>query len=142
MKTEENPSELQLFELIKAGFSQVPFIQLLGIEIAELKKDRARLTLPWKPELERSTGSAHGGVIATLLDVAGAAAVASNLETTSGKTFSTISLLINYIDSSGGEDLTAEASVIRRTKTLAFIEARVLTPSGRLLATGSMVYKI
>ena len=131
----------QVFDLIRAGISQIPFNALLGIELAEIEKDRARVTLPWKPDLGRSTGAVHGGVTATLLDVVGAAAVASNLEFSSGRTFSTVSLLVNYLDSAEGEDLAAEAKTIKRTASHAFVEARVSTATGRLLATGSMVYK-
>jgi uncharacterized protein (TIGR00369 family) len=131
----------QIFDLIRASIGQIPFNALLGIELAEIENDRARVTLPWKPELGRSTGAVHGGVTATLLDVVGAAAVASNLGVSSSKTFATISLLVNYLDSAEGEDLSAEAKIIRRTSSHAFVEARVSTAAGRLLATGSMVYK-
>ncbi|MCX5860362.1 MAG: PaaI family thioesterase, partial [Proteobacteria bacterium] len=88
----------QIFDLIRASIGQIPFNALLGIELAEIEKDRARVILPWKPELGRSTGTVHGGVTATLLDVVGAAAVASNLGVSSSKAFATISLLVNYLD--------------------------------------------
>ena len=141
MKPEDNSQSAQIFDLIRAGIGQIPFNALLGIELTEIEKDRARVTLPWKPELGRSTGAVHGGVTATLLDVVGAAAVASNLGVSSSKTFATISLLVNYLDSAEGEDLSAEAKIIKRTASHAFVEARVSTAAGRLLATGSMVYK-
>jgi len=141
LKPEDNSQSAQIFDLIRAGIGQIPFNALLGIELTEIEKDRARVTLPWKPELGRSTGAVHGGVTATLLDVVGAAAVASNLGVSSSKTFATISLLVNYLDSAEGEDLSAEAKIIKRTASHAFVEARVSTAAGRLLATGSMVYK-
>lgn len=132
----------ELFQRLREGFRQVPFNQLVGLKISQMKKDWARMTLPWKPELERSTGNLHGGVIATMLDLAGAAAVSSNLNPDTRRVPSTLSLLINYLEPGGGEDIFSEARVVRRTRSHAFIDARVYTKSGQTLATGSMIYRL
>lgn len=132
----------ELYQRLRDGFWQVPFNQFLGVRITGMRKDWAQMTLPWKPELERSTGNVHGGVIATLLDLAGAAAVSSNLDPETRRVPSTLSLLINYLDPGGGEDLLSEATVIRRTQSHAFIDAKVFTRSGTVLATGTMIYRI
>ena len=140
----ENDSTVspELYQRLRDGFWQVPFNQLLGLKISQMKKDWAQMTLPWKPELERSTGNVHGGVIAALLDLAGAAAVSSNLGPDTRRVPSTLSLLINYLEPGGGEDIFSEARVVRRTQSHAFIDARVYTKSGQTLATGSMIYRL
>jgi acyl-coenzyme A thioesterase PaaI-like protein len=49
---------------------KIPFIQHLKIQTDELGKGTARLSLPVTKELTNSLGTAHGGVIMSLLDVA------------------------------------------------------------------------
>src|SRR5687767_8615558 len=49
---------------------RIPFLQHLKIQTDELGKGSARLSLPIEPQLTNSLGTAHGGVIMSLLDVA------------------------------------------------------------------------
>ena len=41
------------------------FPNLLGIEVEELRRDYARLRMPWRNDLNQATGMMHGGAIAT-----------------------------------------------------------------------------
>ena len=49
---------------------RIRFIQHLGVRTVALDDGHARVELDLKPELTNSFGTAHGGVIMTLLDVA------------------------------------------------------------------------
>ncbi len=48
----------------------IPFSEHLGIKVDALEKGVARLSMLIRPEFMTSWGTAHGGVIMSLLDVA------------------------------------------------------------------------
>jgi uncharacterized protein (TIGR00369 family) len=58
-------------------FATVPFTKLIGVQREFSEAGRSRFVLDPKPELENMVGSAHDGVLATLLDVAMASAAVS-----------------------------------------------------------------
>ena len=49
---------------------KIPYVQHLRIQTDELGAGAARLSVPIEPHLTNSLGTAHGGVIMSLLDVA------------------------------------------------------------------------
>ena len=51
-------------------FAKVPFTRLIGLQREFSDAGRARFVLEPRPELENMVGSTHGGVVASLLDVA------------------------------------------------------------------------
>ena len=55
------------------------FPNLLGIQVEELRRDYARLRMPWRPDLNQPQGLMHGGAIATLIDTAGVAPIGTGL---------------------------------------------------------------
>ncbi len=62
-------------QAVRQMFERIPFNQALGIELDEISTSRVVMHLPMKPELVGNFvhGILHGGVIASLLDVAGGA---------------------------------------------------------------------
>jgi len=49
---------------------RIKFIEHLGVKTVALDDGHARVELDLKPEFTNSFGTAHGGIIMTLLDVA------------------------------------------------------------------------
>ena len=64
----------KLTELIERG---IPFNEMLGIKVDELREGFVRLRVPYRPELlgDVRRPALHGGVISTLVDVCGGFAV-------------------------------------------------------------------
>ena len=62
-------------QAVRQMFERIPFNRALGIELDEISTSRVVMHLPMKPELVGNFvhGILHGGVIASLLDVAGGA---------------------------------------------------------------------
>lgn len=62
-------------QAVRQMFERIPFNQALGIELDEVSTSQVVMHLPMKPELVGNFvhGILHGGVIASLLDVAGGA---------------------------------------------------------------------
>ena len=127
-----------------AGFGRpdgpVWFPTLLGIEVEELRRDYARMRLPWKLELNQNQGLMHGGAIATLIDTAVVPAIGTAYE--DNRPFSTIEMSVRYLQPVRQEDLVAEGWVTRRGKRVVFCEVEVRTASAVKVATGNLIYVV
>lgn len=119
---------------------RVTFAQLVGIEVDELRRDYARLRLPWREELNQPQGLMHGGAIATLIDTVVVPAIGTAYDPP--RRFSTIEMSVRYLGPVIKEDLVAEGWVARRGRRVVFCDAEVKTASGVLVATGSLIYVV
>ena len=92
------------------------------------------IALDYRDELARAPNdkSFHGGVIATLIDLAGHAAVAVKI----GKMAPTIDLRIDYLRPSTGESFVARARLLKVGRMLARVDVDVTDTQGRLIAVG------
>ena len=61
-------SVAQRWSTFGAWPEQAYFSNLVGIHVEELRRDYARMSLPWRAELNQPAGLMHGGAIATLID--------------------------------------------------------------------------
>ncbi len=118
-----------------------PFESVVRMELESWDKagGMARFRLPFAPEYRRSDKAPghHGGVIATLIDVAGDFAVAIKCDTGG---VPTINLAVDYLRMAGDVDLIAKARVRRAGRTIAVVDVDVETDEGRLIAVGRVTY--
>jgi len=121
-----------------------PYFPLLGYQIEEMSPDFCRLRLPFRSELHQAGGVIHGGFIASLIDTAGVGALLSTVDQgeKGGGGGGSINMTVNFLAAARGVDLTAEARIARRGRSIVFVEAKVLTPSGELIAQGMVTYKV
>jgi len=119
-------------------FSQLPFVERLGIEMESAGDGRAVGTLeledghssvPWKTV-------AHGGVTYSLADTVGGAAVYS----LHPKPTPTIDMRIDYL-APGTDRLRAEAEVVRDGGSVAVVSVDVTDDDGEAVADARGVYK-
>src|SRR6202040_3441913 len=80
----------------------------------------------------------HGGVIASLIDVAGDFALVMLV----GGGVPTINLRIDYLRPAGGDNLRATASVRRAGRTIGVVDIDVTDGSDRLVAIGRGCYSM
>jgi len=117
-----------------------PFHQVLGIRVEELDEAEDVLTirLPFNSKIERGPGSNqhHGGVIASLIDIAGDFAVIWAV----GHGVPTINFRTDYIRPAFNTDLIAKAKIRRIGRTVAVADVDVLSEEGKLLAVGRGCY--
>ncbi len=114
------------------------FPLLLGISVEELRRDYARMRLPWRAELNQPQGLMHAGAIATLIDTVVVPAIGSAYS--SERQFSTIEMSVRYLGPVRKEDLVAEGWVTRRGKRVVFCDVEVMTASSVVVATGHLIY--
>jgi uncharacterized protein (TIGR00369 family) len=117
------------------------FIAGLGAEVQSWTADEVVLRVPFAERLTNDGREYHGGVVAALIDTAGAAAVWAGHDFDKGLRASTVSLNVNYTGRTRG-DLLATARCVKRGRDLAFSEIRIEDPTGTLVATGTLVYRI
>lgn len=124
----------------------VPFNGFLGIDVDTLSEGRAQLSLPFRPEFigdsTRNPPALHGGLIATLLDTCGGAAVWTTVNPTDK--VSTIDMRVDYLRPGRSEILLAEAVVIRTGNRVGVTTMRAFHPSapGDAIAEARGVYNI
>ena len=127
---------------IQAMLDGSPFIRLLKMRVVSLDREHQRVVvdMPLAPEFERhpGTGQFHGGVIASLIDVAGDFALVILL----GGGVPTINLRVDYLRPAGGDRLKAIASVRRAGRTIGVVDIDVVDGSGRLVAIGRGCYSM
>jgi uncharacterized protein (TIGR00369 family) len=117
------------------------FIKSLGVVVDAWGPDGVVLRAPFSEQLTNDGREYHGGVIAALLDTAGAAAVWAGHDFNKGFKASTVSMTVNYVGRAQG-DLLASAHCVKRGRDVHFSEMRVNDPSGTLVATALLVYRI
>jgi uncharacterized protein (TIGR00369 family) len=114
------------------------FPNVLGIQVEELRRDYARLRMPWRPDLNQPQGLMHGGAIATLIDTSVVPAIGTAYP--DDRPFSTIEMSVRYLQPVRQEDLVAEGWVTRRGKRVVFCEVEVRTASAVKVAAGNLIY--
>lgn len=116
------------------------YLEFLGFRLTEWREGLARLEMPVRPEHRNTVGYLHGGVIASLLDIAGA--VCGSYGVSEQMVSVTINLNCNYMSPHRADTVIAEGELIRVTKSMFFAQARLLDPEhNRLCATATGTYK-
>ena len=111
---------------------KIPYIQHLKITTDELGEGTARLSLPVERELTNSFGTAHGGVIMSLLDVALCTAARTLHPDSVGVI--TIDLSVSFIGAASGRRLLADARVLKDGRSMSFVEGEAKNEDGTLVA--------
>jgi len=99
------------------------FRTLVGLDAEQTAEGRARATLTADERHLNPHGSVHGGVIATLLDVAMGTAVASTGD--DGERPVTIEMKVTYLEPARPGPLVATAKVHKRGKRITIVEAEL-----------------
>lgn len=129
-------------EFIRAFFPQSPYVSHLGMQLTEMHRDRAVLTLPFKQEIITIGAMVHGGAIASLIDMAAMVAAWSGAEATASTRGITVSMTVNYLAAAQNEDIQATARVLRRGRSLVYLDVEVTGATGTLVAKGLVTYKL
>jgi uncharacterized protein (TIGR00369 family) len=100
-----------------------------------VERDCAEVELAATPSHANPLGTVHGGVFCDLADYAMGMAWLSGVD--EGETFTTIELKINFIRPFRTGKMIAKANVLRRGRTIGYVECDVKDADGRLLARAS-----
>jgi len=134
-------------------FDRIPFNQLLGMKVGYVGRDRIEVTMPMNSQLVGNFihGILHGGVISSILDVAGGCmAVLGAFERSKElpekernrmlSKIGTIDIRIDYLRPGKGNMFTASARLLRTGNKVAVARMELHNDSGELLALGTGTY--
>ncbi len=126
------------FDALDAMVRNCPFHGWLGVRLLSLGPHEIAITMPWRGEFgsDPSSSYAHGGILASLIDLAADYAIAARI----GRGVPTVDLRIDYHRAAIPGTMIARATVIKLGATLATAEARIFDATNRLVASGRGVY--
>src|SRR3990167_8641008 len=144
-----------ILQHLSRAFTDIPFNQMLGLHLDHLEKDHVTMSFDMKKELIGNflQGILHGGVISSVLDMAGGMAVMAQaiyknadrsreeLLTVLGKT-STVDLQVSYLRPGKGDLFIAKAWLIKGGNKISFTRMELLNQEESLIATGNGTYLI
>src|ERR1700739_1098126 len=108
---------------MEIGRKAMPVGKLIGFELAEAGDGRSVVTLETGPQHSNPMGTLHGGILCDIADAAMGIAFNSTLSLT--ESFTTVELKINFFRPVWKARLRAEGKVVRRGKTVGYIECEV-----------------
>ena len=117
-----------------------PYCKELGVECVELEEGRARLRLPYHDKNSNPGQALHGGVAASMIDIAGTLAAWTGFA--EGSSAAAIDVAVNYLAAAIGEEIFAESRVLRRGKEITYAEVDVTTAAGKAIAKGLVTTRI
>ena len=117
-----------------------PFWELLGLELADVKKGWAKVRLPFSKKLVHPLGIAHGGAVFSAADSAVAMALIGLVDR--DETFTTVEMKINYLKPFDEGEIVAEARIVYRGGRTALGDVDVRNSRGILIAKGLATYMI
>lgn len=142
-----------LMQALSQGFMDIPFNRVLDLKLDTLTDTHIVITFSKKEELVGNflQGILHGGVIASVLDMAGGMVVIasaihrhpeSSIEELSKivSFCSTIDLHVNYINPGKGTTFIAKSWLTKSGHTISFTRMELFNQDENLIATASGTY--
>jgi len=125
-------------EQLSDKFLTPPYHQWLGLSLQTLNDDGVELSIRWRPEfvVNVDPGNTHGGILATLVDIAADCAIAAKL----GKALPTVDMRVDFHRMAGRGDLLARGKIIRIGRTIVTAEAWVIDNAGHTVASGRALF--
>jgi uncharacterized protein (TIGR00369 family) len=115
-----------------------PFNHACRLHVSRWEPSGVTVELPFAQWLSNRSGGYHGGVVAGLIDAAGAGAVMAAGAHGLDDRLATISMTVNYLAAAVGLDLVAEATCVKRGRQVQFAQATVSASDGRIVADGTL----
>jgi acyl-CoA thioesterase len=133
--------------LTKLNFTQtrdllhgIPFDSLIGIKLIRVHEDGLTIGCEMRPDLRNAAGGLHGGVTATLADVAAGVALARHIGRL--RSVATVEMKINYLRPVREGRIAARARLVRVGKTLSTVRVDVVDGAKQPVAAALLTYII
>ena len=116
---------------------EINFNHYLGLRVVRRHRDGVTIECALRKELLNFSGVLHGGVTATLADVAVGQAL-----TKQGRKSTTVEIKINYLRPVTGRKVTARSYLLRTGKTLCTARVDVFDDRKNLAAVALVTYML
>jgi len=128
-------------ERLWRGWRRSPFHGFLEMDLEswDREKGEARFVVPFKPGYKRTPQGEghHGGVLASIVDIAGDFALAIAMNRTG---FPTIDLRVDYLRMTADGDLAVVARSVKAGRTIGVADVEITDAGGRLCVVGRGTY--
>lgn len=113
------------------------FENYLGTKFLRYENGHCEIQLLIRPEYLNIAGAVHGGVINSIADIAMSGAVTSHFKEGAEKVV-TLEMKVNFLKGGlAGDTLTAWGEVIKRGRTICYVEGGIKNQKGDLIARAS-----
>ncbi|HTG47352.1 MAG TPA: PaaI family thioesterase [Actinomycetota bacterium] len=129
-----------ILEELRGRVAASPFHAGFGLTVVDADQGSVRLGWLAREEHRNLQGLVHGGLLATLADVAMGLAVRTAIEP--GRRHVTIELGVHYVRPAAPGAVSAIGRVVRVGTQIAFAEADVLDAHDRLVVRGTGTYSV
>jgi len=128
--------------IIRQLVSVSPYVAHLGMRLVTMEPGMAVMALPFSEALITVGKVVHGGANASLIDTAATVAAWSGADLPAKVRGSTVSLTVTYLAPAENEDIQATARVLRRGRSLVYLDIDVQSATGTAVAKGLVTYKL
>ena len=128
------------FEKLKQFLQEIPFNSLLELRLVRLHRDGVTIDCHIRPELLNGSNVLHGGVTATLADVAVGMALARHLGRPCSAT--TVEMKLNYLRPVAHGKITARSHLVRVGARLCCGRVELFDGEKRPVAAALLTYMI
>jgi uncharacterized protein (TIGR00369 family) len=130
------------WDAVDEGRSLCPAGELLGWKLLQAGEGHEpfRVQFDGKPEFRNPAGHIQGGILAAMLDETFSPALASRLA--SDEFPATLEFKVNFIAPARVGVIFGEARIVRKGKSVCFLEASLTDANGELLATASATARV
>ena len=119
-----------------------PFQHFVGIEVMQIGDGKSVLHLELTEHHFNLYGMPHGGVHATLLDIAMGTAASFPDKTGREVDSVTLNLSVDYIAPPTSKVLIAKGKVTKKGKSIAYCTAEIFDEDKKLIASGRSIFKL
>jgi uncharacterized protein (TIGR00369 family) len=135
-------TEAETLLWMRATLAELPVAGLLGAAPVAWNGAEGRIAMSFetRPEFCNLMGNVQGGLLTAMLDMAMAFSVLCGIE--DGHVVPSLEIKTSFIAPAKQGRILAEGRVVRRGRTIAFMEGRLTDESGNLIATGSATGQI
>jgi uncharacterized protein (TIGR00369 family) len=125
----------EIFRALGGAKAKLPPIMItLGMKVVRLGEGEATLSMEVNKRFHNPMGTLHGGIMTDLADACMGLATMSTLD--ERETATTLELKMNFLRPVYQGEITCEAKVLHRGRTIALAEAAVKNSEGKEVARG------
>jgi acyl-CoA thioesterase len=128
------------FEKLKQFLQEIPFNAHVGLKLVRMHKDGVTIECRLRPELMNGAGVLHGGVTATLADVAVGMALARHLGRP--RAAATVEMKVNYLRPVAQGKITARSHLVKVGSRLCCGRVEIFDAEKRPVAAALITYMI
>lgn len=129
LRAQADPSVLPL------ALDSSPLAAMLEARLTQVADDTVRMSFHPDERFTQSTGALQGGALVAMLDFAMACAALASIG--AGESVATATLSTSFLRAAQPGPLVGIGTVVRRGRSMVFVEAELKDAGGRLLATAT-----